>query len=124
MGRPVAAGGLAALRLAMGFGLGLGLGLAACRGSDPAEMARERGAVELLTAWRCGATHFIDVAGGDLKTDWTATRVDAGSYRVSRRAGAAADSWTVRVAGPEVSPDSDGARAAWTRCAALAAAAR
>ena len=93
-----------------------GLALGGCRGSDPAEMARERGAVELLTSWPCGATHFINLAGGDLKTDWTAQRIDDGAYRVARRKDGATDTWTVRVNDRAVTPDSEGARLSWIKC--------
>jgi hypothetical protein len=93
---------------------------AGCRGSsDPAEMARERGAIELLRAWPCadGKSHFGDVAGGDLKTDWAAARQPDGSYRVTIAQGGRRDSWAVRVDERQVRPETDGARGAWSACA-------
>ncbi|HEX2568844.1 MAG TPA: hypothetical protein VH877_04735 [Polyangia bacterium] len=106
------------------FGQALLLSVAGCSGgSDPNELARERGAVELLTAWRCqgGASHLRDVTGGDLKTDWTAARQADGSYRVTLRRGGQVDTWRVRPGEQTVTPESEGARAAWQKCTGASA---
>ena len=92
------------------------LAISACSGSDPAEMARERGAIELLTSWPCGASHYREIAGGDLKTDWTAKRDGEGGYRVTLRRGGEVDTWTVRVAERAVTPDTAGAKESWMKC--------
>jgi hypothetical protein len=96
------------------------IAIASCRGgSDPAEMARERGAIELLRAWPCadGKTHLGDVTGGDLKTDWGAARQPDGAYRVTLELRGRRDTWLVRPDERTVRPETDGARAAWTTCA-------
>lgn len=105
--------------LLLGLGPALLLWAAGCSGgSNPNELARERGAIELLTAWRCqaGASHLSDVTGGDLKTDWTAARQADGSYRVSFRHGGQVDTWMVRLGEQTVTPESEGARVAWQKC--------
>lgn len=103
----------------LGLGTVLLLFAAGCSGgSNPNELARERGAIELLTAWRCqaGTSHLSDVTGGDLKTDWTAARQADGSYRVSFRHSGQVDTWVVRLGEQTVTPESEGARAAWQKC--------
>jgi hypothetical protein len=54
--------------------------------------------------------------GGDLKTDWTAARQTDGNYRVSLRRGGQVETWVVRLGERTVTPESEGARAAWQKC--------